>query len=120
MDEGRFHERLRTLTDEPLETDTRSLEGHGAWNPERRAQRRRPVEVLHSESGLFISQRGLLQENSSPIVASILVGRPVQVGSRIKVRRYGEESVGTVLRCRHESFGYVIGIEYDHKRLSGV
>lgn len=115
--DGRLQEELQALTDEQLMEIAAPLGDLANRPPERRAEARRyqlcRVEVEIPLGGdSFDTQTGL-QEDRSAQGASILVPKRIREGTRVKVRRNGEDAVGTVQRCERDGFGYAIGVRYD-------
>ncbi len=111
------HSQLIALSDHQLEKMAATLEQMGAGSDDERRTPRRTVisrvEVVASFDG---EQRTLagVQEDSSPQGASVVIPKPIVVGTRVRVVQRNASRDGIVRNCRQDDSGWVVGIEYDH------
>jgi hypothetical protein len=70
--------------------------------------------VVASAAGKPRSLAGV-QQDSSLQGASIVVAKPIGVGTRVRVVQRNNVGLdGMVRNCHRSSSGWVLGIEYDH------
>lgn len=116
LNEGQL-EALQDFSDVQLRELAETLGGLAEWTPDRRSENRKAVmcrvEVIVPTGTQSVGTQIGLQEDISASGARVLIPRAVSVGTRVRVRRNGDETMGTVQQCNREKFGYSIGVHYD-------
>ncbi len=83
---------------------------------ERRSEHRRlltrRIEVEVLGEGETSRQSGF-QDDESTAGVGVTLRKQIPVGTRVKVRKNDWERTGIVRNSRQDSFGYVIGIQFD-------
>jgi hypothetical protein len=73
---------------------------------------------FENEAGVPQTARGKL-EDTSRHGASIRIGKPIVVGSKIHLKWHREEFSGVVRSCRQSGLDFILGIKRDPKEPTG-